>query len=87
MNKGKEGEARMHDVRKAGIKIHRLVKACPDLMTQAALRVVGQAVSIGHMKEHAMVASDYAVKVMNLMFPNDIDAVTKQREWQISSFE
>ena len=87
MNNWKKGEARMYDVRKAGIKIHRLVKACPDLMTQAALRVGGQAVSTGHMKEHAMVASDYAVKVMNLMFPNDIDSVTKERERQISSFE
>lgn len=82
-----KGEARMHDVRQAGFKIHRLAKACPDLMTQAALRVVGQAVSTGHMKEHVMVVSDYAVKVMNLMFPNDIDAVTKEREWQISYFE
>lgn len=81
------GEARMHDVRQAGFQIHRIAKECPDLVTQAALRVAGQAVGTGHMKEHAMVASDYAIKVMNLMFPNDMEAVIREREWQLTTME
>jgi len=45
--------------------------------------VIGHAVSAGHMKEHAMVASDYAVKVINLLHPDNMDAVKKERLWQI----
>lgn len=75
--------ARMHDVREAGFKIHQIAKKCENVINKTALRVVGQAVATGHMKEHAMVASDYAVKVVNLLFPNDLDAVSCERLWQI----
>ncbi len=78
-----KGNARMHDVRQAGFKIHQLAKNSHDIVTQTALRVVGQAVAAGHMREHAMVSSDYAVKVINLLFPNDINAVRQERLWQI----
>lgn len=77
------GLARMHDVRQAGFKIHQEAKACNDPIAQAALRVTGQAVGTGHMREHAMVASDYAIKMINLMYPNDLNAVRAEREWQI----
>ena len=79
-----KGNARMHDVRQAGLKIHQMAKASEDDITRTALRVVGQAVATGHMREHAMVASDYAVKVINLLYPNDIGAVKNERSWQIS---
>lgn len=78
-----KGNARMHDVRQAGFKIHRLAKSSQDIVAQTALRAVGQAVATGHMREHAMVSSDYAVKVINLLFPNDINAVRQERFWQI----
>lgn len=78
-----KGNARMHDVRQAGFQIHQLAKNSQDIITQTALRVVGQAVATGHMREHAMVSSDYAVKVINLLFPNDINAVRQERSWQI----
>lgn len=77
------GAARMHDVRQAGFKVHQLAKANDDPVMQAALRVAGQAVGTGHMREHAMVASDYAIKTINLKYPNDINAVKAEREWQI----
>lgn len=78
-----EGNARMHDVRQAGFQIHRLAKNSQNIVTETALRVVGQAVATGHMPEHAMVASDYAIKVMNLLFPDDVNAVKGERLWQI----
>ena len=68
---------------KAGFKIHQLAKSSQDIVTQTALRVVGQAVATGHMREHAMVSSDYAVKVINVLFPDDINAVRQERLWQI----
>lgn len=30
-----------------------------------------------------MVSSDYAVKVINVLFPDDINAVSQERLWQI----
>lgn len=55
-----KGNARMHDVRQAAFQIHRLARDSQDAVIQAALRTAGQAVAAGHMREHAMVASDYA---------------------------
>jgi len=79
------GEARTFDVRQAGMKVHRLAKECGDPVVQAALRVAGQAIGTGHMREHAMVASDYAIKTINLKYPYDMNAVKAEREWQIDA--
>ncbi|MDO4666759.1 MAG: hypothetical protein Q4A90_02855 [Streptococcus sp.] len=80
-------EVRMHDVRQVGFKIHQLAKTSQNIIEQTSLRVVGQAVATGHMREHAMVASDYAIKVINLLHPNDLDAVKDERLWQIEKLE
>lgn len=81
------GEARMHDVRQSGFIVHKLARESKDTVLQAALRVAGQAIGTGHMREHAMVASDYAIKVVNLKYPNDMAAVKELREWQIQTME
>ena len=81
------GEARMHDVRQAGFKIHKLARDSDSDIKKTALRVVGQAVGSGHMREHAMVASDYTIKTINLICPNDFDAITKEREWQLNELK
>lgn len=80
-----QGNARMHEVRQAGFKIHQVAKTCDDLLLQTAFRVVGQSVATAHMKEHAMVASDYAIKVINIKFPAALDAVKQERQWQIDT--
>jgi hypothetical protein len=49
-----------------------------------AARVFIQAVATGHMRGHAIVAADYAVKVVNLLSPADIVAVRKEREKQMA---
>ena len=77
------GAARMHDVRQAGFAVHKLARQAPDELTTAVLRVVGQAIGTGHMPEHAMVASDYAIKVINLLYPGDRAAITHERQWQV----
>lgn len=79
-----EGKVRMHDVRQVGFKIHQMAKKSPNDIISNALRVVGHAVSTGHMKEHGMVASDYAIKVINLLNPQNIEAVKIERCWQIN---
>lgn len=76
------GEARMHDVRQVAFKIHKIARESDSEIKKTALRVVGQAVGSGHMREHAMVASDYAIKMINLISPNDFNAISQEREWQ-----
>lgn len=49
----------------------------------ARMHDVRQTVATGHMKEHAMVASDYAIKVINFFSKGNRDAVILEREWQI----
>ena len=80
-------EARMHDVRQVGFKIHKIARECDSEIKKTALRVVGQAVGSGHMKEHAMVASDYAVKTIGLINSNSMEAITLEREWQLSEIK
>jgi len=81
------GEARIHDIRQAGFRVHQLAKESQDPILQAALRAAGQAISTGHMREHAMVASDYAIKVVNLKYPDNRDTVKDEREWQIRTMK
>ena len=77
------GQTRMHDVRQAGFKIHALAKQAENPLEQALLRVIGHAVATSHMKEHAMVASDYAIKLINLAYRDDLAVVQKERQWQL----
>lgn len=79
-----EGKARMYDVRCVGFKIHKMAKECDDEIYTAALRVLGHAISSAHMKEHAMVASDYSIKVINLLYPGNAEKVKEERSWQIN---
>lgn len=76
-------DAKVNEVRQASLRIHKLARESKDEPLSSILRVVGHSIATGHMKEHGMVASDYAIKCINLAFPNDNKAVIKEREWQI----
>lgn len=77
-------QARMYDVRKIGFKIHKLAREQDDLLKETVFRVIGQAISSGHMKEHSIVASDYAIKVINILYDNDVEIIKKERNWQLN---
>lgn len=80
--------ARISDIRRVGFTLHKLARAYSnDEIKKYALRVVGQAVSSGHMKEHAMIASDYAIKFINIIYPNDLEKVNKERNWQLKELK
>ncbi|MFA6388823.1 MAG: putative immunity protein [Patescibacteria group bacterium] len=78
-------KARTHTVRQAGFKIHKLAHDSDSEIQKSAFRTAGQAVASGHMKEHAMVASDYAIKTIGLITNNDLGAITKERRWQLNA--
>jgi hypothetical protein len=58
-----------------------------DPVREKALRVAAQVAAIPHVKRHALIASDYGIKVINLMRPGDLDAVRTERESQIRMME
>lgn len=79
-----KGEATVHQVRQAGFKVHEVARECKEESAKTAARAIGQAVSVGHMRGHAMMATDYAIKIINLAFNNDMEKVTQEREWQLN---
>ena len=78
---------KIYNLRWIGFAIHRLAKEQERDITCAALRVVGQACASAHMKEHGLVASDYAIKCCNIAYPNNKEIVEKERVWQINELK
>ena len=81
------GQASVHEVRQAGFKIHALARECKSEIAKNAVRTTGQAVGVGHMREHAMVCSDYAIKTIQLVFPDNLDKITEERQWQLNELK
>ncbi len=80
-------EVRLHDIRQAGFKIHKIARGYDSEIKRAALRVAGHAVASGHMREHAIIASDYAVKTIGLITSDNMEAITIEREWQLDEIK
>ena len=81
------GKAGVSEVRQAGFKIHAIARSCETEVAKNAIRTVGQAVGVGHMKEHAMVCSDYAIKTIQLAFSNAKERITEERKWQLKTLK
>lgn len=81
------GNVRVSDLRQAGFLIHDLARKNNSPIEKTALRVVGHAIASGHMKEHAMVASDYAIKLIGLIHNNDIKRIYDERNWQLGEMK
>jgi len=80
-----KGEGRAYDVRIAGFAVHQLANSIHDPLKITILRVCGQAVSVAHMREHAQVMADYAIKAINQRLSGDLEAVVAERKLQIDS--
>ncbi|MDQ1234570.1 hypothetical protein QE450_002068 [Paenibacillus sp. SORGH_AS306] len=81
------GQATVHQVRQAGLQIHKVARQCQNEIAKTGARTAGQAVAVGHMKEHAIVASDYAIKVIGLASDNNIKSITEERIWQLEQLQ
>ena len=69
------------------LKIHKIARESDLEIDKTALRVVGHAVASGHMREHAMIACDYAVKTVGLMTSNNFEKITLERKWQLNEIK
>jgi hypothetical protein len=81
--KWQEGKAKFQEARQVAFKIHRLAREEKDPIIIKVLRVMGQVAATPHVKRHALIASDYAVTLINIMYPKNLEEVRKERETQI----
>lgn len=78
-----EGKAKFNDARAAAIKIHRIAHNEEDPVMEKVYRVMVQVAAAPHVKNHALIASDYAIKLINAMYPDNLEEVSKERQTQI----
>lgn len=78
-----DGRASAYELRKAGFLANKLSQQAPSQIGKYAARVFAQAVATAHMRGHAIVAADYAIKVRNLQSPDDLRLAVKERKGQI----
>lgn len=81
--KWQEGKVKFQDARNVAFKINRLAREEKDPVRVKVLRTMGQVAATPHVKWHALIASDYAITLINILYPNDLDEVKKEREIQI----
>ncbi len=79
-----EGKKSAYQLRQAGFLANTLSKRSKADISKFAARVYAQAIASAHMRGHAIVSSDYAIKVIQLKDPKDLDRVRVERERQIS---
>ena len=82
--KWQAGLVRFQEARDAAFDCHTAARSEKDPVKIKVLRIMAQVAATPHVKRHALIASDYAVTLINLMFPKDMDAVRSERETQIS---
>lgn len=78
-----EGKATYQETRQAAAVIPDLARTEKDPVKAKILRVVGQVALIPHVKRHALIASEYAITLINLMYPKNLEEVRKERKVQI----
>ena len=81
--KWQEGKATYQETRQAAAMIPDLERAEKDPVKAKVLRVVGQVILIPHVKRHALIASEYAITLINFMYPKNLEEVRKERKIQI----
>ena len=77
----------LHELRKAGFAANLLSKNAQNQIAKYAARVFVQAISTAHMRGHAIVSADYAIKVRNLQEVDKLELVRQEREKQIRLVE
>lgn len=79
-----EGKVKFQEARQVAFALHRLAREETNPVYVLVYRTLGQIAATPHVKRHALVACDYAVKLVNRMYPGDLEKVREMREIQIS---
>lgn len=76
-------ELTAYELRKAGFLANSLASKSTNEVSKFASRVFAQAIATGHMRGHAIVSADYAIRVINLLTNDSKDEAVKERKRQI----
>ena len=83
MKKWIDGKVNYHEARNLSFEISRIARDEKDLIKVRFLRTMAQIAASPHVKYHGLWATDFAVTLINRMYPSNMDAVRKEREKQI----
>ncbi len=64
-------------------ELNDLARAEKDPIKAKALRGLGQVAATPHVRWHPLVASEYAIAVVNLRHPHDLEQAAQERRFQI----
>lgn len=78
-----DGKTWYQKARKIGGEFHDLARDERDPVKARFYRTMAQIACVPHVKYHALWATDFAITLINRMFPGNMDEVRKERERQI----
>ncbi|GHV75078.1 hypothetical protein AGMMS49940_23800 [Spirochaetia bacterium] len=78
-----KGFAKFQVARDVADKLLKLAHDEKDPIKEKIYRVMAQVTNTPHVKNHALWDSDYAIKLINKMYPNNFEEIKKEREIQI----
>jgi hypothetical protein len=81
--KWQEGKAKFQEARNAAGKILTMAREEKDPIKEKVLRIMAQIANIPHVARHALIASDYSIKLINLMYLKNFEEIEKERKIQI----
>jgi hypothetical protein len=83
MQKWIDGKVNYHEARNLSFEIGRLAKNENDPVKARFFRTMAQIAASPHVKYHGLWATDFAVTLINRMYPGNMAAVRKEREQHI----
>ena len=83
MQKWINGEVNYHLARNLSFDIGRLAQLEKDPIKSRFFRTMAQVAASPHVKYHGLWATDFAVTLINRIYPDNTDEVRKERENQI----
>lgn len=83
MKKWMDGKVNYHEARNLSLEISRIARDEKDLVKVRFLRTMAQIAASPHVKYHGLWATDFAVTLINRMYPGNMDKVRIERTKQI----
>jgi hypothetical protein len=84
MQKWLDGSANYHEARSIDYgRLWKDARAADNLVKERFFRTMHQITCIPHCKYHSLWATDFAVTMINRMYPVNLDEVKKERETQL----
>lgn len=83
MRQWQNHQSNYHRARKLAGEMQDLARTEPDPLTARFYRTIAQAAAIPHVKFHGLWLTDFGISLINRRFPNDLEAITQERQVQI----